>query len=44
MEMFDGPDSHRTAMRIRRVGAEWHLVVGKNGPQEVKLSEDLLRD
>jgi hypothetical protein len=37
-------DNHRIAARIRRVGAEWHLVMGKNGPDEVKLDDSLMGD
>ncbi len=44
MEMTEDGNAHREAMRIRRAGAEWHLVVGKNGPKDVKLSDELMRD
>jgi len=34
----------RMALRARRAGAEWRLVVDRNGPQEVDLGADLNRD
>jgi hypothetical protein len=45
-EEFSGDDNstHRTAFRVRRSGNEWRMVIGKGGPQEVKLSEEMLRE
>jgi hypothetical protein len=43
VEANEGGKTDRTAFRIRRVGNEWRMVMGKGGPQEVKLSEDQMR-
>jgi hypothetical protein len=44
VELIDNTESHRTAFRIRRNGNSWRMVMGKGGPQEVKLTDDMLRD
>lgn len=46
MDVYDQGriEAKRTAMRVRRAGNEWRLVIGKNGPDEVKLDEEFLRD
>ncbi len=40
----DGSSPRRLATRIRRVGSEWRIVMGKNGPEGVQLSNELLND
>jgi RNA polymerase sigma factor (sigma-70 family) len=44
IEMSREDSLDRVALRARRAGAEWRLVVGRNGPQEVDLGADLNRD
>ncbi len=44
IEMSHEHSLDRMALRARRAGAEWRLVVDKNGPQEVDLGADLNRD
>ena len=44
MDMGKGTETNRTAYRIRRAGNEWRVVMGKNGPQEVKLREEFMQD
>jgi RNA polymerase sigma factor (sigma-70 family) len=44
IEMSREHSLERVALRARRAGAEWRLVVDKNGPQEVDLGADLNRD
>lgn len=44
MSVANATDNNRMAQRIRRAGNEWRLVMGKHGPSEVKLSEELLRE
>ncbi len=44
MEVGKGADSNRMAMRARRTGNEWRLVMGKGGPQEVKLTDEQMGD
>jgi hypothetical protein len=41
-----GPEDklEQQSLRVRRVGNEWRMVMDKNGPQDVKLGEDQLRD
>jgi len=44
VEMSREHSLERVALRARRAGAEWRLVVDRNGPQEVDLGADLNRD
>ena len=44
IEASVGGEMDRTAFRVRRVGNEWRVVIGKGGPQEVKLSAEQMRD
>jgi RNA polymerase sigma factor (sigma-70 family) len=45
MEMSDGEfERKKIAPRIRRFGSDWRLVIGKNGPEEINLSEDQMRE
>lgn len=42
--VVDRPDTGRDAIRIRRFGHEWRVVMGKYGPKKVDLPEELMRD
>jgi len=44
IEMSREHSLERMALRARRAGAGWRLVVDKNGPQEVELGADLNRE
>lgn len=48
IQLRDGKDAVRasaqSALLTRRFGNEWRVVMGKEGPVELKLSEELLRD
>ena len=40
VEMGKGTDRTKMGMRIRRAGAGWRVVMGRNGPQEVNFDEE----
>lgn len=44
IEVSHGQALQRRALRARRLGAQWQLVVDRNGPQVVELGEDLKQD